>query len=64
MSLLPDEMRQLASAKFGAAKWLQGLARATSVSERMIRRWEDGSIPINGRIESLIRRVCDRGSVA
>ena len=57
--MTPFVLKDLAVRKFGPERWLQGLAYATGVSERTIRRWASGDVPINGRVESHIRLACE-----
>lgn len=55
----PFELKSLAARKFGPERWLQGLAYAMGVSERTIRRWAAGEIPIKARIAAQVEQACE-----
>lgn len=57
--MTPFVLKDIAVRKFGSDNWLRGLAYATGVSERTVRRWADGDVAISGRIESHIRLTCE-----
>ena len=57
--MTPFVLKDIAVRKFGSDNWLRGLAFATGVSERTIRRWASGDVPINSRVESHIRLACE-----
>jgi len=54
----PFELRTLAEAKFGKARWLVKLAAETGVNVPTVERWARGEWRITEKVATHVRAVC------